>query len=108
MNVAATSYLLALGAISTTFVGFAAIIMVFRQTAGGGLSPQDSWITLVFIQLGFLATAGCLTPPLLDLCGVPSKLIWQSCSGVTGAVLAAFAASYPQRRRAITGAHAPL
>ena len=65
----AQPYLLALAAISTTFVGFSALIMLFRQALGGGVTRLDSWITLVFVQLGFLVTAGSLGPPLLSLLG---------------------------------------
>jgi hypothetical protein len=108
MELPATVYLYALGAISTTFVGFSAIIMIFRQTAGGGLSPMDSWITLVFIQLGFLVTAGSLSESLLQLCDMPSGLVWRLCSGIVGAATAVFAASYPLRRRTVTAAPTPV
>jgi hypothetical protein len=107
MEPGATAYLYALGAMSTTFVGFSAIIMIFRQAAGGGLSPLDSWITLVFIQLGFIVTAGSLSAPLLDLCGLPPTMIWRLCSGVVGAVVAIFAATYPRRRRQVSGVPTP-
>jgi len=103
-----TAYLYALGTISTTFVGFSAIIMIFRQTAGGGLSPLDSWITAVFIQLGFIVTAGSLSVPLLDLCGIPQATAWRLCSGIVGMLLVIFAASYPMRRRAVSGVPTPL
>jgi hypothetical protein len=108
MEIPETNYLYALGAISTTFVGFSAIIMIFRQTAGAGLTPLDSWITLVFVQLGFLVTAGSLSAPLLALCGVPPALVWRLCSGGVGLVVAAFAATYPLRRRAVSGMPTPV
>jgi hypothetical protein len=108
MELAPTTYLFALASIATTFVGFSAIIMTFRQTSGAGLSPLDAWITLVFIQLGFLVTAGSLSPPLLELCGVPSSLIWRLCGGAVGAVVVVFAASYPPRRRAVSEERTPL
>jgi hypothetical protein len=108
MDIPATNYLYALGAISTTFVGFSAIIMIFRQTVGGGLTPLDSWITLVFVQLGFLVTAGSLSAPLLALCGVPPTMVWRLCSGGVGLVVATFAASYPLRRRAVSRMPTPV
>jgi hypothetical protein len=101
------SYLFTLGAVSTTFVGFSALIMVFRQTAGGGLSPLDSWITLVFVQLGFLVTAGSLVAPLLMLCGVRESLVWRVCSGALALVIIGFATTYPARRRGVSGARTP-
>src|ERR1051326_1468203 len=99
MDSQAVVYLYALGTISTTFVGFSAIIMIFRQTVGDGLSPLDSWITLVFIQLGFIVTAGSLSPPLLAICGVPPALAWRLSSAVLGAAATVFTATYPSRRR---------
>jgi hypothetical protein len=108
MDIPATNYLYALGAISTTFVGFSAIIMIFRQTVGGGLTPLDSWITLVFVQLGFLVTAGSLSAPLLALCDVAPTMVWRLCSSGVGLLVATFAASYPLRRRAVSGMPTPL
>jgi len=107
MEVSPATYLFALAGVSTTFAGFSAIIMIFRQAAGGYQSPQDTWITLVFIQLGFLVAAGSLSAPLLGLCGVPPDMIWRICSGIIGVVVATFAASYPVRRRVVTGTRSP-
>jgi hypothetical protein len=107
MDLAGSAYLFALGTISTTFVGFSALIMIFRQSAGGALSPLDSWITLVFIQLGFIVTAASLAPPLLALCGMPEHWVWRLCSGATALIVAGFSASYPRRRRTVSGAAAP-
>jgi len=102
-----TAYLFALGTISTTFVGFSALILVFRQTAGGGLSQLDSWVAMVFVQLGFIVTAGSLVPALLALCGAPPALIWRGCSATAGAVMGVFALSYLPRRRRVSGRRAP-
>ena len=99
---AGAAYLATLASVSTTFVGFSALLMVFRQTVGGGLTRLDSWITLVFIQLGFLVTAGSLTPHVLWLCGVPEPWVWRACSAVLCALVAAFAVSYPARRHAVS------
>jgi hypothetical protein len=103
-----TTYLFALGAISTTFVGFSALILVFRQTVGGGLSKLDSWIALVFVQLGFIVTAGSLAPPLMLLCGAPPVLTWRLTSVGAGLVMGAFAITYPFRRYAASGVRMPL
>jgi hypothetical protein len=92
----------------TTFVGFSAIIMIFRQTVGGSLSPLDSWITLVFVQLGFLVTAGSLSAPLLALCDATPTMVWRVCNAGVGLLVATFAASYPLRRRAVSGMPTPV
>ena len=103
-----TAYLFALGTISTTFVGFSALILVFRQTAGGGLSKLDSWTAMIFVQLGFIVTAGSLAPPLMALCGVAEPLTWRAASLMAGLMMGGFAVSYPARRRAVSGVPTPL
>ena len=104
----AQPYFLALAAISTTFVGFSALIMLFRQALGGGVTRLDSWITLVFVQLGFLVTAGSLAPPLLSLLRLPEGLIWRACSLGAAAVIGVFSISYPSRRSAVSGVRTPI
>jgi hypothetical protein len=104
----ASTYLYALGSISTTFVGFSALIMMVRQIYGAGLSELEAWITRIFVQLGFLVTAGALTPPLLVLCGLQGEIIWRVCSGTVGAVMLMFVVTYPARRRAAAGKSAPI
>ena len=47
-------FLYALATISITFVGFSALLIVFRQTMGGKLTPYDTYFTLSFIQIGFI------------------------------------------------------
>jgi hypothetical protein len=52
--------LYALATISVTFVGFSALLLVFRETIGGKMMGCDSCFTLSFMQAGFIATAGGL------------------------------------------------
>jgi hypothetical protein len=94
-----STYLYALASISTTFVGFSALIMMVRQTLGDGLSELEAWITRTFVQLGFLVTAGAMTPPLLALCGLSDDFIWRLCSGIIGAIMLIFVAAYPTQSR---------
>jgi hypothetical protein len=107
MEPAASTYLYALSAISTTFVGFSALIMMVRQISGDGLSELEAWITRTFVQLGFFVTAGALTPPLLALCRFEDEVIWCLCSGIFGAAMLIFVLTYPARRRAVAGTSAP-
>ena len=85
-----------LATVSTTFVGFSALIMSFRQTIGGGSTRLDSWITLIFVQLGFIVTAGALSAPLLLLAGLPAAAVWRLCSGAAGLGSGVFAATAPR------------
>src|SRR5258708_33725667 len=107
MDTTETTFLYALASISTTFVGFSALIMMVRQTLGDGLSDLEAWITRTFVQLGFLVTAGALTPPLLALCGYADEPIWRLCSGILGAIMLSLVLTYPPRRRAVAGKSAP-
>ena len=104
----AQPYFLALAAISTTFVGFSALIMLFRQALGGGVTRLDSWITLVFVQLGFLVTAGSLAPPLFGLLRLPEALTWRGCSLGAAVAIGLFATTYPRRRSAVSGVRTPI
>jgi hypothetical protein len=104
---AALTFLYSLAAVSTTFVGFSALIMMVRQTLGDGLSELEAWITRTFVQLGFMVTAGSLTPPLLALGRFADAAIWRLCSGVFGAMIFVFVVTYPSRRRAVAGKRAP-
>ncbi|HEY3798023.1 MAG TPA: hypothetical protein VGL58_06675 [Caulobacteraceae bacterium] len=108
MDLVGSAYLYVLAAVSTTFVGFSALIMTFRQATGGGLSRFESFVTQVFVHLGFLVTAGSLTPPLLALCGLDAGWIWRGCSIGVAVVVGLFGVTYPARRRAVSGAATPL
>jgi hypothetical protein len=46
-------------------------------------------------------------PPLLDLCHLPSLIIWQLCSGTFAIIMLIFVVTYPARRRAVAGKPAP-
>jgi hypothetical protein len=108
MEAAESTYLYALCATSTTFVGFSALIMLIRQSMGGGVSELEAWITRTFVQLGFKVTAGALSPAALALCHVRAIIIWRLCSAVLAADLFLFVVTYPSRRRTVARASAPL
>jgi hypothetical protein len=108
MDLPSASYLYALASIDTTFVGFSAVVMTFRQSLGGDVSPFDGFVTRVFIQLGFLVAAGSMLPPLLALCGWPHAMIWRLSSTLVGAVSLLFVVTYPARRRAASGTSMPF
>jgi hypothetical protein len=99
MDVPSATYFHALGAIACTFSGLSALVMVFNQSDGHRPGRRESWLTLVFIELGFIVTAASLAPSLLALCGLSEDLIWRACSAVGGVAIAAFASTYPRRRR---------
>jgi hypothetical protein len=107
MELPGTAYLYAVATVSITFVGFAALLIVIRQSLGGELTGYDTYFTLAFIKAGFIVTAGALVPPLLVLYGWPEPLVWRVSSVATAAAILVFVASVPARRRAATGRPVP-
>jgi hypothetical protein len=95
MELAGTGYLFTVGVIATTFAGFAGLTVVFRQILGGQLTRLDGFVIRTFIQLGFLATAGSLLPPLLHLFELAPATNWRVSSIVMAALLGAWSFSFP-------------
>jgi hypothetical protein len=107
MELAGSSYLYTLGVIATTFAGFAGLTVIFREILGGQLSRLDGFVIRTFIQLGFMATAGSLLPPLLHLFELAPTTIWRAASIVMALLLGAWSFSFPKRRHAASPTRAP-
>jgi len=60
MELPGANYLYALATVSVTFVGFSALLLVFRETIGGRMTGYDSYFALSFMQAGFIVAAGGL------------------------------------------------
>jgi len=108
MDLPGATYLFSLATLSVTFVGFSALVIVFRQTIGGEMSRLEVLITRIFIQLGFMVTASAMLPPLLALFDLPQPMIWRVASLAAAIPSLAFAVTYPGRRRAASGVPTPL
>jgi hypothetical protein len=101
------TYLYTLAVVSITFVGFSALVIVFRQTQGGALTAYDTYFTLSFIQIGFIVTAGALLPQLFSLYGWWEETAWRTSSVLVAIPILWFVARVPGRRRAATGRPVP-
>jgi len=101
-------YLYALATIAVTFVGFSTLLIVFRQTIGGKLTPYDVYFVLSFMQSGFLVATGALLPPLIALYGLAPENVWRLASAIIAVPYLFFVASVPGRRRRATGTSVPL
>ncbi len=77
MELPGSSYLLALAAISITFVSVSTIAVVFRQVQGAILSKFELFLMRLFLVSGLMATVASLIPPLLALFGMAPSLIWR-------------------------------
>ena len=63
MELAGAGYLYALATISITFVGFSALLLIFRQAMGSDTTRYDNHFILAFMQVGFIITGGSLSQP---------------------------------------------
>ncbi|HXJ08910.1 MAG TPA: hypothetical protein VNH12_05340 [Burkholderiales bacterium] len=108
MEIPGSSYLYALATVSITFVGFSALLMIFRQTMGSAITRYDSFFTLSFIQTGFIVTAGSMLPQLLALFEWSHRTVWRASSATMAIAILLFVGTFPVRRRAATEGRAPL
>ena len=99
MELPGTNYLYALATISVTFVGFSALLLVFRQTIGGKMTGYDSYFTLAFMQAGFIVTAGGVLPQLLAFFEMSQASVWRESSVIIAIPIFLFVATIPRRRR---------
>ncbi len=106
MELQGSAYLYALATVSITFVGFSALLLVFRQTIGGRMTRYDAFFTLSFVQAGFIVTIGALLPPLFALYGLRDETVWRIASAADAALILAFVAAFPLRRHRATGSGA--
>lgn len=108
MELAGSGYLYTLATVAITFVGFSALLIVFRQSLGGGATRYDAYFTMSFIQPNFIVAGGALLPPLLGLCGLDAEVVWRLASALTAFVIVLFVATVPARRRAAVDEPIPL
>lgn len=102
-----STYLYALAAVSITFVGFSALLVIFRQARGEAMTRYESYFLLSFIQPGFIVTGGSLLPSVLALYGLPAPTVWRVSSVIMAIPIVLFVATLPGRRRAATAAPLP-
>lgn len=108
MELAGSSYLHTLAAVSITFAAFSALLLVFRQAMGGPLTRYESYFVLSFILAGFMVTAGSLLPSVLALYDVSPPTVWRVSSIMIAIPVFVFAVTLPRRRRAASHHPIPL
>jgi hypothetical protein len=100
MELPGANYLYALATVSVTFVGFSALLLVFRETIGGRMTGYDSYFTLSFMQAGFIVAAGGLLPQLLAFYEMSHTSVWRASSLIIAIPIFLFVGKIPGRRRA--------
>ncbi len=108
MDPSGSGYLYALAAVSVTFVGFSALLLIFRQARGEAMTRYESYFALSFIQPGLIVTAGSLLPSVFALYGLPASTVWRASSLTLAVPILIFVTALPGRRRAATAAPMPL
>lgn len=108
MELPGASYLFTLATVSTTYVGFAALLLGLRQAKGSRLTRYDTYFTLMFIQLGLIVTVSGLLPSLVILYGPSLSIVWRISSILAALPMLWFIWSLPARRRAATGMPVPV
>jgi hypothetical protein len=108
MELPGSTYLYALATISITFVGFSALLLIFRQAMGHTMTRYESYFMLTFIQSGFIVTAGSLLPLLLALYGLPQPTVWRVSSLIMAIPIFIFVVTLPGRRRVASQHEIPM
>ena len=65
MELQGAGYLYTLATLAMTFVGFCAIVLIFRQSMGAESSKFHRYASHVYIELGFISAAFAMLGPLL-------------------------------------------
>ena len=93
------SDLLVLAQISMAFVGFAAIVVVFRERGGEEWSGFQIALISTMIEFGFAALFFSLLPVVLSRLGITGDLAWRGCSVLIGLFLLVYLSRYGRRRQ---------
>src|SRR5882672_4943871 len=102
MELSGSGYLFTLATLSITFAGFAALTVILRQMAGGGLAEFDVFFIRTVLVRGFMVAGCALLPPLFSLLELSHSNIWRLSSLITAFVQGVFLVTWFVRRRAAT------
>ena len=108
MELPGSGYLFTLAVLAITFVGFTAIVVILRQSAGGKFLPIDAVVARLFMVWGFTVTYAAMLPIALAAYDLKPATVWQISNIVSGVFLLVANASYPFLRRRATGQPTPV
>jgi hypothetical protein len=107
MELPGSAYLYTLAALSMTFAGFCAVVIVIRQTLGRELSGFHVVLMRLYIESGLSAAAFCMLPSLLAVCGFSPAATWRASSAIIAIAMIAYGAAYRGRRRSMMAGPVP-
>ena len=108
MELPNAAYLYTLALIAIAYVGFTAIVLILRQSLGGGLSPLDTLVARLFMVRGFVITYLSIVPMVLGGFELSHTTVWQVSSALGGLSLVVMHVGYQLLRGRITGEPTPL
>ena len=106
MELPGTSYLYTIATLSITYAGFAALIVIFRQIIGGGVSNYDVFVIRSVLMRSFMIAFSAMLPPALALFDLSQSVIWRISSLFAALPLGLFTLTFLARRRTVT--HLPI
>src|SRR5438309_6402821 len=80
MELAGAGYSCTLATLGITFAGFAALLVILRQSLGAPLSKFHLWVSQSYVKAGLVTSANAMLPPLLFGMGVSEEFIWRGVS----------------------------
>ena len=102
MELPGSSYLYTIATLAITYAGFAALIVIFRQIIGGGVSNYDVFIIRSILMRSFIVAFSAMLPPALAFFDLSQAVIWRISSLFAGLLLGLFSVTFRARRRAVT------
>jgi len=101
MELPGSSYLYTIATLAITYAGFAALIVIFRQIIGGGVSNYDVFIIRTILMRSFIVAFSAMLPALAFF-DLSQSVIWRISSLFAGLLLGLFSVTFRARRRAVT------
>ena len=108
MDLPGESYLFNLSLVAMTFATVSALVMLIRQSLGGGLSKFDIHLLTTYISDGFVLSLIALLPPLVSFFMFPLSLVWTISSCLAVLLFLPVVVSVARRRRRASPNPAPL
>jgi hypothetical protein len=102
MELPGTGYLYTIATLSITYAGFAALIVVFRQIIGGGVSTYDVFVIRSVLMRSFIIAFSAMVPPALALFDLSQSTIWRISSLCAAIPLGVFTLTFQARRSSVT------
>jgi hypothetical protein len=107
MELPGSNYLYTIITVSITYAGFAALLMIFRQIIGGGVSNYDLYLIRTVLMRSFIVAISAMMPPLLALFDLSHSVIWRVSSLIAALLQGLYVLTFAARRRAVTDIPVP-